>query len=214
MHHGKISEYVKKIEFKLDDKVKTAIKKAEKKYEESVSRLHIRNFVNHMYGRSFVKDFGLSPDSLMQSAFQIAYYKSFNHFVSTYESASTSAFKYGRTETIRPATLETKRLAEYMSKKSGSEDPNEVIGLLKHATNRHNKLVKEAAMGQGFDRHLFALKYHAEMRKQMPTPEFYKSQAYKFLNHNVISTSTLAYPNILTGGFAPVVPDGFGNYKN
>lgn len=65
-------------------------------------------------------------------------------------------------------------------------------------------------MGQGFDRHLFALKYHAEIRKQQETPEFYKSHAYKFINNNVLSTSTLAYPTIMTGGFAPVVPDGFG----
>lgn len=195
----------------MDDTVKAAIKRAEKKYEDSVSNVHIQNFINDFYGRSFVKEFGLSPDSLMQTAFQIAYYKCFNNFVSTYESASTSAFKYGRTETIRPATMETRRLAEYMKKKSGSEDPNEVLNLLKQATSKHNKLVKDAAMGQGFDRHLFALKYHAEARKQIPTPEFYKSNAYKFLNHNVLSTSTLAYPNILTGGFAPVVSDGFGN---
>ena len=65
-------------------------------------------------------------------------------------------------------------------------------------------------MGQGFDRHLFALKYHAETRNKQDTPDFYKSHAYKFINHNHLSTSTLAYPTILTGGFAPVVPDGFG----
>jgi carnitine O-palmitoyltransferase 2 len=74
----------------------------------------------------------------------------------------------------------------------------------------HNKLVKEGAMGQGFDRHLFAMKYHAVNRKKQQLPEFYNSHAYKFINHNILSTSTLAYPTILTGGFAPVVPDGFG----
>ncbi len=54
------------------------------------------------------------------------------------------------------------------------------------------------------------MKYHAEKRKNQPLPEFYKSNSYKFINHNILSTSTLAYPQILTGGFAPVVPDGFG----
>ena len=54
------------------------------------------------------------------------------------------------------------------------------------------------------------MKYHAEKRNKPELPEFYKSSSYKFINHNVISTSTLGYPQILTGGFAPVVPDGFG----
>lgn len=196
----------------MDDSIKDSIKLAEKNYNNAVSKVHILNFQNDTYGRSFVKDFSLSPDSLMQSAFQIAYYKCFQKFVSTYESASTSAFKYGRTETIRPATMETRRLAEFMNHKTDSDNPKEIISLLKQATSRHNKLVKEGAMGQGFDRHLFALKYHAENRKKIATPEFYQSTAYKFINHNVLSTSTLAYPNILTGGFAPVVSDGFGKF--
>jgi carnitine O-palmitoyltransferase 2 len=65
-------------------------------------------------------------------------------------------------------------------------------------------------MGQGFDRHLFALKYHAVNRRRSSLPEFYTSPAYKLINHNTLSTSTLAYPAIQNGGFAPVVPDGFG----
>ena len=36
----------------------------------------------------------------MQSAIQIAYFKTFGEFVATYESASTCAFKLGRTEVI------------------------------------------------------------------------------------------------------------------
>ena len=198
------------LEFKLDDEVKEAVKTAEKKYQEMTSRVKIQNFEIEKYGRNFVKKFNLSPDSIMQSAIQVAYFKTFGKFVATYESASTSAFKLGRTETIRPATLATKRLSEYLAKKNDSINAKETLGILKDCTKIHNKLVKEGAMGQGFDRHLFAMKYHAESRKKITAPDFYKSEAYKFINHNVLSTSTLAYPNILIGGFAPVVPDGFG----
>ena len=84
------------------------------------------NFQNDNWGRNFVKKFKLSPDSLMQSAFQIAYYKIYGQYVATYESASTSAFKLGRTETVRPATMATKELAEYMNKKSSSANGDEV----------------------------------------------------------------------------------------
>ena len=142
---------------------------------------------------------------------QCAYYKTFKKFTATYESASTSAFKKGRTETIRPVTPATVKLAEYFEKNGNEKiDSNEFLKLMRDCTSYHNKLVKEGAMGQGFDRHLFAMKYHAVNRKKQSLPEFYNSHAYKFINHNVLSTSTLAYPTILTGGFAPVVPDGFG----
>lgn len=118
--------------------------------------------------------------------------------------------KKGRTETVRPATLATKALAELMANKSSDANGEEIVKALRDCTKSHNKLVKEGAMGQGFDRHLFAMKYHAENRNKEQLPDFYKSPAYKFINHNVLSTSTLAYPQIMTGGFAPVVPDGFG----
>lgn len=63
--------------------------------------------------------------------------------------------------------------------------------------------------GQGFDRHLFGLRYLAESRG-IPLPDFYHDQAYAQINHNILSTSTLSSPAVHMGGFAPVVHDGFG----
>ncbi|RMZ94593.1 carnitine O-palmitoyltransferase mitochondrial, partial [Brachionus plicatilis] len=208
---GEIKKFVTKLEFKLNDEAKKSIRKAEENYRKATGGLNMRNFEQDSFGRLFVKNFGLSPDSVMQSGIQVAFYKVFKKFVATYESASTSAFKYGRTETIRPASMATKRLAEYLDgKKISDSNVGEVISMMQECSKYHNKLVKEGAMGQGFDRHLFALKYHAVQRKKQSMPEFFNSHAYKFINHNILSTSTLAYPNIMNGGFAPVVPDGFG----
>lgn len=63
--------------------------------------------------------------------------------------------------------------------------------------------------GQGFDRHLFVLRYLA-LSKGVALPDFYQDQAYARLNHNIISTSTLLSPAVQLGGFGPVVSDGFG----
>jgi len=41
-------------------------------------------------------------------------------------------------------------------------------------------------------------------------PELFRDPAYSFLNHVILSTSTLNDPAIEYGGFAPVVPDGYG----
>lgn len=208
LHKINILNYIQ--DFKLDESVKTNINEALATYKTATSRLHFKNFELFTYGKSFVKKFQLSPDSLMQSAIQIAYYKTFGTFVSTYESASTSAFKLGRTETMRPSTMETKKLAELFAKSSNDVNASEALKQMQVCSKLHNQLVKEASTGQGFDRHLFAMKYHAVNRLKRVEPEFYQSEAYKKLNYNIISTSTLAYEQILTGGFAPVVPDGFG----
>ena len=62
--------------------------------------------------------------------------------------------------------------------------------------------------GQGFDRHLFAMKYLAE--KSGNVPEFYKEPGYIKLNHIILSTSTLTSPAVVIGGFGPVTPNGYG----
>ena len=64
-------------------------------------------------------------------------------------------------------------------------------------------------LGQGFDRHLFGMKYLAAESGQ-ELPSLFLDPAYIHINHNILSTSTLSSPAIMIGGFAPVVPDGFG----
>lgn len=73
----------------------------------------------------------------------------------------------------------------------------------------HSELVKQASLGQGFDRHLFALMKIAE-ENNLPRPEIYDSYEYKFLNKSILSTSTLSAPSVMAGGFGPVVKEGFG----
>lgn len=73
----------------------------------------------------------------------------------------------------------------------------------------HTELVKEASMGQGFDRHLFALMKIAE-ENDLQRPEFYDSYEYKYLNKSILSTSTLSAPSVMAGGFGPVAKEGFG----
>ena len=64
-------------------------------------------------------------------------------------------------------------------------------------------------MGQGFDRHLFVMKYLAE-KLGKPIPELYLDKSYVEANHFVLSTSTLYGECFEGGAFGPVVADGFG----
>lgn len=62
--------------------------------------------------------------------------------------------------------------------------------------------------GQGFDRHLFALRKLAEAKGQ--NPALFGDPGYRTMIYDILSTSTLPDPSVLIGGFGPVVPDGFG----
>jgi carnitine O-palmitoyltransferase 2 len=102
--------------------------------------------------------------------------------------------------------MHTKKFSELFASKNSSN--SELMAILRDCSKVHNKLTKEAAMGNGFDRHLFVMRYYAQ--KEGKVPDFYLDPSYKLINHNILSTSTLAHPSVLNGGFAPVVRDGFG----
>ena len=80
--------------------------------------------------------------------------------------------------------------------------------MIQKCSSIHNRLIKEAAMGQGFDRHLFALKAMGE--KNGIKNNIFDDPEYAHIGYDVMSTSTLNSPAIFSGGFGPVVPDGFG----
>lgn len=71
------------------------------------------------------------------------------------------------------------------------------------------KIICYYLLGQGFDRHLFALKKIWEV-SDIPKQAIFEDPAYDYINHNILSTSTLSDPNIIAGGFGPVVNDGYG----
>lgn len=77
----------------------------------------------------------------------MAYFRQNGKFVPTYESCSTSAFKHGRTETIRPASNATVACAESFQK-SHRAGVEEMADRIRRAAEWHSKLTKEAAMGK------------------------------------------------------------------
>lgn len=64
-------------------------------------------------------------------------------------------------------------------------------------------------MGQGFDRHLYGLRHMAQING-ISEPKLYSDDAYKTINHNIMSTSTLSSTGLMLGGFGPVTRDGYG----
>ncbi len=90
----------------------------------------------------------------------MGHYYVHGHPAPTYESCSTSAFKHGRTETVRSCTQASMRAVRAVCEGGGSSD---VRKLIEESCAKHNLLTKNAATGAGFDRHMFALKHAAEV---------------------------------------------------
>ncbi|KAL4660088.1 carnitine O-palmitoyltransferase 2, mitochondrial [Arapaima gigas] len=200
---------VQRLQFRLDGALQSGISKAKEHFNSAVSKLTMAAMEFKKGGKGMLKGKKLSPDAVAQLAFQMAFLRQYGQTVATYESCSTAAFRHGRTETIRPASIYTKRCAHAFIQQPGQHSVKELHSLLVECSKYHSKLTKEAAMGQGFDRHLFALRYLANS-KDMALPSFYQDPAYAAINYNILSTSTLTSPAVSLGGFAPVVPDGFG----
>ncbi|WKY07151.1 hypothetical protein Q1695_006956 [Nippostrongylus brasiliensis] len=196
---------VKELEFTVNDSLKSRIADAQKKHVASNSGLDFSTMEYEGMTKETIKRAKVSPDSIMQLAIQMAFYSLYKEMVPTYESCSTAAFLKGRTDCMRSATSATKEAV--MAILDGSA--KNATELIVKCSNTHGQLVKEASMGQAFDRHLLGLKISAE-RLGMPVPALFEDLGFLRMGHFVLSTSTLSTNTIVFGGFGPVVEDGFG----
>jgi carnitine O-acetyltransferase len=66
------------------------------------------------HGKDFIKSISLSPDSYIQMALQLAYYKLMGTCAATYETAGMRRYSWGRTETCRSVSSESVRFITAM----------------------------------------------------------------------------------------------------
>lgn len=196
----------------MDEKAKNDIKEALASYRATVNSLQMHALIYPEMNKGFCKNHKVSPDAIMQLGFQLAYAKQCGDYVGTYESCSTAAFRHGRTETVRPCTMDTKAFCESIVRSTSTASAltqTQQRELLVKCSETHGRLIKEAAMGQGFDRHLFGLKNIARINK-IPLDPIYEHEAYRKINCNILSSSTLTSVGLYAGGFGPVEPNGYG----
>lgn len=199
--------FPKKLHFEIPDSVQRKIYYAETALGDEIvaSETFVLEFKE--YGKSFITRNKMSPDSFVQMSMMLAYYKLYGRIVCAYEPVLTKNFYHGRTEAMRPATMEARRLCQLFTDCKATAQ--EKIAALQNATKVHSQLVRECSQGKGVDRHLFALRSIAE-KNGLPIPAFFHSKPWKLLNHTVLSTSNCGNPALAGFGFGPVVPDGLG----
>ena len=179
-----------------------------------------------------MNEHNLGADGFLQLSLQIAHNELHGWPCATYESASTCAYQSGRTETIRPCTVESRELCQIYSQADfdNSNTQKRIDASLRSAIKgigsvdfghfqffeesdlnqmkAHNKGMMHCLQGQGFDRHLFGLRNEAT-KAGLEMPKFVQDQTFQTMNHFRMSTSTLNSPYVESGGFGPVVEDGY-----
>ncbi|OAD56598.1 Carnitine O-palmitoyltransferase 1, liver isoform [Eufriesea mexicana] len=158
----------------------------------------------------------MSPDAYIQMALQLAYFRDAGKFNLTYEASMTRLFREGRTETVRPCTIESTEWVKAMESKDTNIETK--YELLLTAAKQHQKGYQNAMCGKGIDRHLFCL-YVVSKYLEVDSP-FLKevlSEPWKLSTsqtpHGQTSLINLKkHPNCISagGGFGPVADDGYG----
>ncbi|XP_031847255.1 carnitine O-palmitoyltransferase whd isoform X2 [Nomia melanderi] len=181
-----------------------------------LSDVELRIYVHDAYGKGFMKVNSMSPDAYIQMALQLAYFRDSNKFNLTYEASMTRLFREGRTETVRPCTIESTEWVKTMHDEDATVEQK--YKLLMAAAKQHQKGYQDAMSGKGIDRHLFCL-YVVSKYLEVDSP-FLKevlSEPWKLSTsqtpHGQTSLIDLKKnPNCISagGGFGPVADDGYG----
>lgn len=184
--------------------------------QESIKDVDLRLLMHSAYGKGFMKGCRVSPDAYIQMALQLAYYRDSHKFSLTYEASMTRLFREGRTETVRPVTVESCAWVKAMHDPKVSNA--EKISLLSKACNVHQRGYQDAMCGKGIDRHLFCL-YVVARYLNVESPFLFEVLGEPWR----LSTSQTPHgqtdlmdlrknPHYISagGGFGPVADDGYG----
>ncbi|KAK3881695.1 hypothetical protein Pcinc_013879, partial [Petrolisthes cinctipes] len=193
--------------FNISPTIKQDIEDAKVALESLVSDLEMTCFKFSGFGKSFIKSQKLSPDSFIQMAIQLAFYRIHGEPGAHYESASTRKFIYGRTETIRSCSMQSVAFAQTMLDKEQSAAAK--VKSLREAVEAHKNYAKDAVNGLGVDRHLLGLKLSA-IEAGMDVPSLFMDVGYLRSSHMRLSTSQVPARCEAFMCFGPLVPDGYG----
>ena len=81
--------------------------------------------------------------------------------------------------------------------------------LLRASAARHAALAREASLGQGIDRHLFAL-YSIQQQREGDKPALFSDAAWVLSNQSILSTSNLSSEAMTAVANWSVVQNGYG----
>ncbi|KAK1880986.1 Carnitine O-acetyltransferase [Dissostichus eleginoides] len=149
----------KKLYFNIDREIKRDIEHAKRNLDILINDLDVNVFNFKKFGKELPKQHSLSPNSFIQVALQLAYYRVHNEVCPACDIASQRMFKGGRTEYIRSPTNQTLKFIQAFDDPSVSHEAK--LQLFREAVDAYTALTHQVLNGHGIDNHLLGLKLQA-----------------------------------------------------
>ncbi|XP_038827951.1 carnitine O-acetyltransferase b isoform X1 [Salvelinus namaycush] len=196
----------KKLYFNIDREIKRDIEHAKQNLDILINDLDIRCFNFQRFGKELPKQHNLSPNSFIQVALQLAYYKVHNEVCASCDIASQRMFRGGRTDYIRSPTNQMLKFVLTFDDPSISREAK--LELLREAIETYVTLTDQALKGQSIDRHLLGLKLQA-IEEGLSVPRLFMDTAYGLATHWKLRTGQVPANTDSVMCFGPLVPDGY-----
>ncbi|KOC63802.1 Carnitine O-acetyltransferase [Habropoda laboriosa] len=171
--------------------------------------LDMECFTFNEFGTNEIKKIKLSPDSFIQIAMQVTFYKLHGKPPVHYETAALRRFQNARTECIRSTSIESIDFAIVMVSNNLSISKEKKKELMIRAIHMHKQIANKAIIGEGVDRHLYGLKMIA-MCDGIDLPKLYKDIGYTKSTYFTLTSSQVPYKSASFMCYGPVVPEGYG----
>nr|WP_042194777.1 choline/carnitine O-acyltransferase [Kibdelosporangium sp. MJ126-NF4]CEL21554.1 Carnitine O-palmitoyltransferase II, mitochondrial precursor [Kibdelosporangium sp. MJ126-NF4]CTQ95879.1 Carnitine O-palmitoyltransferase II, mitochondrial precursor (EC 2.3.1.21) [Kibdelosporangium sp. MJ126-NF4] len=200
---GKGTPKVESIRFVLDDALHADVTAAGKAFADYAAANATTDLSFEDMGTSRIKQLGMSPDSFVQAAYQLAHLRSKGLTGATYESIATRQYQNGRTEAMRVVTPEMVRFVTAM--RDPDTDTATRRAALREAGAKHVARAKQCQAGQAPEQHLWELQMiqrrrGAELGATAPL-RLYESPGWVVMRDDYLSTSSAPSSNIQYFGF-------------
>jgi len=203
------------IQFQITDAISQELMEMKTEFDACMQSFKTRVVNFERLNRTILKENGvLSGDGFIHMAFQAAQYMTYGDVFNTYISVDARTYFRGRTECNRPVSKESISLSKAITE--GTMSRKEFDVLLHAALNEHHRRTKICQSGVGVNRYLYVLEeVYKEFRDELAIecqPSLFKTEAYKIIGNNRLSTTSFTHENMKYLYFPPVVENGLGIY--
>ncbi|KAM9776235.1 carnitine O-acetyltransferase b [Syngnathus typhle] len=196
----------KKLYFNIDREIKRDIENAKQNLDILINDLDVNVFNFKKFGKDLPKRHKLSPNSFIQLALQLAYYRVHGDVCATCDIASQRMFRKGRTEYIRSPSNEMLKFILAFVDPSVSREVK--LQLLTQGIDAYSALTDQVLKGHGIDRHLLGLKLQA-IEEGLSVPKIFMDTAFGLATHWKLRTGQVPANTDSVMCFGPLVPDGY-----
>jgi len=204
---GNFSPCTRELPLHIPTELRKTITEADKTTRRFDSNTLMRCLEFEPFGKEEIKRRGISPDAFIQIALQLAQHRTWGKIFSVFESVMLRSFLRGRTEAMRPLSVESSAFVASMADPGASDGTRGT--LLRLAVEQHVKRIRQCMAGEGVEGHLHALLLLWKETGEAIPPALYIDEGWKRLVYTVFTTSTTRVDGLALGGYGPAVSDGF-----